>query len=403
MLLLCLFTAVFSAPLLAAPEGDPAPVAAPAEDAPPPSSPEPEPETEPEPEAKPEPGAPPSPLSAEQMGGAEPVPLYLEDPGIEEAETLTAEELEFFRPERSRLPQTPYAWTPWSAYALEFGESRVGLTQLALGVAPRVQLGTSVPLNVLGVFNGQLKANLVRVGPVDLALVAAYYTLPRQDFSGEWLQAGGLVSVRVADPVTLHLGSRWGRIQASGLPDLGAAAGTLSGGNGDALDEWLVLAEELGVELALDSTAIQASAALDWRFNRRDSLVLQAQATPQARYDRSISAQEESLEADLVVTEAEKRINDLPPVLYLDQVLSSEGTLGERIASSAVVSLSYQASFKNMTLRLGGGWSAVRWAWVLPATELSFHFGGKTRAEERRMNKGYRNNQRALEGGADGE
>lgn len=340
-------------------------------------------------------------LTVEQMESAEPVPLYLDDADVQDPGTVTAEDLEFFRPERGRLPQHPYAWTPWSAYALEWGEARVGLSQIAVGLAPRVQVGTSVPLDLLGVYNGQLKANLLRVGPVDLALTGAYYTLPRQDFSGDWIQAGGLMSLRVAEPVTLHLGGRWGRIRASGLPDLGGTANTLTGGNADELEAWLATADAYGVELALARTAVQASAALDWRFNRRDSVVLQASATPWASGGRSIESTGSGPAAEAAEAEAEALLDELPPVLYLDQVLRSDGTLGERIAGSTVLSLSYQASFKNLTLRLGGGWSAVSWAWVLPATELSFHFGGKTRAEERRMKRGWKDNRDAVQGGAD--
>ena len=216
------------------------------------------------------------------------------------------------------------------------------------------------------------------------------------------MQAGGLLSIRVAEPVTLHMGGQWGRIRASGMPDLGGTADLLTGGNTEELNEWLTLAEDNGVELSLDRTAIQATAALDWRLNRRDSFVFQFRATPQASYGRSIRATGEGPEAEVIEAEVEAALNDLPPVLYLDEVLASEGTVGERIAASTVLSLSYQASFKNLTLRLGGGWSAVRWAWVLPATELSFHFGGKTRAEERRMKRGFKDNQKALKRGADG-
>jgi hypothetical protein len=210
-----------------------------------------------------------------------------------------------------------------------------------------------------------------------------------------------LLSVRIADPVTFHAGSRWGRITASGLPDLGAAGSLLSGGQGDQLDAWMAEARAQGVSLAVERTAITAQAAMDFRFNRRDSLVVQATATPWASGARSTEGIPEEAEGTDAEAEVVSTIDGLPPILLLDDLLDSGDTVGERLVSSYVATLAYQANYKNATLRIGFGLSAVPYAWLLQSTELAFHFGGKTRSGERRMRRGWRKNRRELGDGGD--
>lgn len=338
-------------------------------------------------------------LTEEERASATPAPLFIEpatDPG-----TIDAEQLGELKPERHKMAQDPYAWQPWAAYALEFGEARIGLGGVAVGVAPRVELGSQVPLDALGVYNGRVKVDALRVGPVDLAVVGSIHALPSGSFSGTWLQAGGLLSARVADPVTFHVGARWGRITAEGLPDLGGAARLLSGGQTEELDAWLAEARAEGVSLAVERTAVTAQTAIDVRFNRRDSLVLQATATPWASGARATEGIPEEAEGTDEAAEFEEEIDGLPPILLLDDLLDSGDTVGERLRSSYVATLAYQANYKNATLRIGFGLSAVPYAWLLQSTELAFHFGGKTRSGERRMRRGWRENRRDLDEGGD--
>jgi hypothetical protein len=343
--------------------------------------------------------AAPGTLSEEERAAATPAPLYVE--GATEAAPIDADQLAELKPERHKMEQDPYAWRPWAAYALEWGEARVGLGSVSLGIAPRVEVGTRVPLDMLGVYNGQLKVDALRAGPVDLAAVGAIYSLPRSDFSGQWLQAGGLVSVRVAEPVTMHLGSRWGRITAEGLPDLGNAAAALSGGQAAELEAWIAEARAQGVSLAVERSAVTAQFAVDWRFNRRDSIVLQATATPWASGARSTEGIPEEAEGTEQADDIESQLDGLPPVLLLDDLLDSGDTVGERIASSYVTTLAYQANYKNATLRIGLGLSAIPYAWLMQSTELAFHFGGKTRSGERRMRRGWRKNRKEMDRGGD--
>jgi len=63
--------------------------------------------------------------------------------------------------------------------------------------------------------------------------------------------------------------------------------------------------------------------------------------------------------------------------------------------------MAYQASYKNATLRVGFGLSAIPYAWLMQSTELAFHFGGKTRSGERRMRRGWRQNRRDMRQGGE--
>ena len=141
---------------------------------------------------------------------------------------------------------------------------------------------------------------------------------------------------------------------------------------------------------AVQSTAVTTRFAIDWRFNRRDSLVLQASATPWASGARSINGVPDEVAETDQAEEIETQIDSLPPILLLDDLLDSGDSPAERIMSSYVTTLAYQASYKNATLRVGVGVSAIPYAWLLQSTELAFHFGGKTRTGERRMRRGWR-------------
>jgi hypothetical protein len=54
------------------------------------------------------------------------------------------------------------------------------------------------------------------------------------------------------------------------------------------------------------------------------------------------------------------------------------------------VAAGYQASWKHLEARLGIGWSAVPYTWVLQSFELSYKFGGPTRRAERHIRHGFR-------------
>ena len=112
--------------------------------------------------------------------------------------------------------------------------------------------------------------------------------------------------------------------------------------------------------------------ATDYRFNRRDSLILQASAVFWSK-----------------VSEVGY---DVPPILGLDEVFNKDIGVSSPVAETYVASLAWQWSWRRTDLRVGVGASNVPGAWLLQTFDLSYRFGGKTRSTERRMNKTWRRN-----------
>ena len=121
-------------------------------------------------------------------------------------------------------------------------------------------------------------------------------------------------------------------------------------------------------------------AATDIRFNRRDSIILQAATVPFAR---------------LQVNEQ----IDLPDIAQLDEVLAFDGKVP--LSTMYMLSAAYQIAWKNVHLRIGGGTSTLPMAWLTQTTELSVRFGGKDRIERGRQNRNWRRNRRDNERGLD--
>ncbi|MEC7241833.1 MAG: hypothetical protein VXW32_11425, partial [Myxococcota bacterium] len=90
------------------------------------------------------------------------------------APELTENQIRWLKPKRELMYAVPRAQVDFTAYTLEWGEVKVGLANVLVGVAPRVQVGTSPTLNLLGVYNVSGKANPLRFGQVDLAVDGNY-------------------------------------------------------------------------------------------------------------------------------------------------------------------------------------------------------------------------------------
>ncbi len=331
-------------------------------------------------------------------------PLF---PGGGEVENLDAglskKEARKLAPKHHRFPQNPYANTnSYSAYTLEWGETKLGLGTITTGVLPGVQLGTVPLLDALGAFNVYGKANLGRSGPIDFAFLTQYYTLPVTEIvnsldeqilldaaSAAYLAFGATASIRVASPWTLHTQLYWARpsLKASGpINELPTALfpGGLNFG-------------DISVAGGVRGDVGVANLATDLRFNRRDSVFVWLRypfyASARAQADFNLTA----TYADIDFGEIELNTNIGTEPRWLS-IIDSYSLAG-----------GYQASFKNVDLRMGIGWShtggsaaegvselagtpvdPVNFAWVLQAFELSYKFGGPTRREERRIRKGYK-------------
>jgi len=264
------------------------------------------------------------------------------------------------RPWRGHLPPDPYAQVDYTAYTLKWGETRLGLSTITMGVLPRTQLGTVPTLDVLGMFNGTLKVNPLRIGPVDLSAESAIYDYNHFGFHGRWYSAGGDLSVLLSPHWSIHGGATYTLMGLEGEIDLGALGELLSMANGSNIH---------GIDLSSHGQSVKVHAATDLRMNRRDSLILQSSAVVWGSLDSPM---------------------DLPVIL--GGGLSENQSTGQRIADSYTLSLSYQAAFRHLEARVGIGLAAQKLMWVQPAFELCYRWGGETHRSEARMRATWREN-----------
>ena len=168
----------------------------------------------------------------------------------------------------------------------------------------------------------------------------------------------------------------WAQFSAEGPPaSLTGLSSLLSTQSEEDIDAWL---EDPEVQAGLEGGNISAQAeatmirvATDFRFNRRDSLVLQFQTM--LRGDAA---------ADVVI----------PPILGLDEAFQAS-TSGSTSASEAyLASLSWHSAWNHWEMRIGVGLSSVDYAWILQAMDLSYRFGGATRRGEWRIRRTWRKN-----------
>lgn len=292
----------------------------------------------------------------------------------EAAPTVSKKQLRLFKPSPYHLPANPRQQIDFTAYTLEFGEVKLGIASMTVGLLPHVQVGTSVPLDVLGIPNVHGKVHVTESGPWDIAALGQYYVLPRQDFSGRYIGAGGIVSIQPVEPWSIHLGGTWNSWNVAGEIQL------------DNLSQLLWFLDESAygdanhADSILDVTTVSVRAATDVRFNRRDSIVLQGEAIVYSTVNTS---------DELFV----------PTFLGLEEALERDGAVP--ITEAGVASIAWQFAWEHYELRLGWGISSVPGAWLLQSTELSYRFGGKTRMKERRMLKTWEKNSDELKKGLD--
>ena len=328
----------------------------------------------PPPQAQP-PQAPPSETIQTNADG-EPVPPPIDPTAALQLQPLEKRLYRWLRPDRGKLEQVPRAQTDFTAYTLEFGEVKMGLANITAGVAPRVQLGTTPILHALDLPNVNLKVNPMRVGGFDMSVVVSHYALGLEEFQATYTSFGGLASIRLMKPWSIHLGASNVWLTADGMPDVSAMAPILSTLTGQELSEYAI-EQAQDTDLNIDAQVRTFRFATDVRFNRRDSLVLQASTTLGGDFDSA-----EPLPPDF----------ELPPILGIDAALEDP----QRIDDTMTASVSWQLAWKHTELRLGFGYSTSPGAWLLQSTEFSYRFGGPTRRSERRMRQTWRQNREEI-------
>ncbi len=355
-----------------APPAESPPAESPPAESPPAESPPPEapPAESPPPEAPPAESPPAeSPPAESPPVESSPAQAVPDLSAAEQAPTVTKKQLRLFKPSPYHLPANPRQQIDFTAYTLEWGEVKLGVASMTVGILPHVQLGTSVPLDVLGIPNVHGKVHVTEKGPWDIAALGQYYVLPRQVFSGRYIGAGALVSIQPVEPWSIPLGgprTSWrvaGDIQLDNLSQL---LWFLDSG---------VIGDADHADSILEVTTVGARAATDLRFNRRDSIVIQGEAIVWATVDR---------DDELWV----------PTFLGLEETLAYDGAVP--IESAGVASIAWQFAWEHWELRLGWGISSVPAAWLLQSTELSYRFGGPSPKRARRMRETWEKNKDEL-------
>ncbi|MFT5586806.1 MAG: hypothetical protein ACI9VR_004408 [Cognaticolwellia sp.] len=293
-------------------------------------------------------------LSPEQMAEAAGVP------------EVSGAQIEWLRPRLRKLPPNPRAQVDYTAYTLDFGEVRIGLSNTQVGILPRTQVGTNLPLNLLGIQNANIKVNPLRLGRFDLALQGSGYRYTQEDFAAQYWAMGPTLSAVLSERWGMHLGAQYWSV---------AMDGTFSAAE---VYSALGMVDDLGFfpDIAYQGQAASARLAVDYRLNRRDSFVL-----------------------------------DVSSVLWMEDLTGGGAKVPAMLAPYAATSeqwsplnsyratLAYQMDLKRLSLKAGVGVSSPSYLWVLSSFEASYRFGGSTKADERRQRSAWRQDRRSQRSG----
>ena len=293
-------------------------------------------------------------LSPEQMAAAAAVP------------EVSRAQIEWLRPRLRKLPPNPRAQVDYTAYTLDFGEVRIGLSNTQIGILPRTQVGTNLPLNLLGIQNANVKVNPLRLGRMDLAVQGSGYRYTQEDFAAQYWAVGPTLSAVLSERWGMHLGGQYWSV---------AMDGTFSAGEVYAA---FGMVDDLGLfpNIAYQGQAASARLAVDYRLNRRDSFVL-----------------------------------DVSSVLWMQDMTGGGAKVPAMLAPYAATgeewsplnsyraTVAYQMDLKRLSLKAGVGVSSPNYLWVLSSFEASYRFGGSTKADERRQRAAWRQDRRGQRSG----
>lgn len=234
-------------------------------------------------------------------------------------------------------PVEPRYATDFTAYSLEKSRFRVGVISLDYGLLKNASIGTTPLLYLFGAPNLRAKVTAIQSEKVDASFEAGFAW---RDFDGLLLTSWPLqanMSWILSERVSMHVGGRWENVTLAGeasLDQIGeAAAVVLQTDLGPQLAEALANAGTLyaGGQLSL----FQGQFAMDYRLNRRDSLILQWKGWLHLRA---------RIDAGYETEEGNVRIG---PSAQVDEPLDDEAI--------GVTTIAWQFSWEHMNLRLGIG------------------------------------------------
>ncbi len=306
---------------------------------------------------------------------------------------LTKEQIKWLQPTRGKLPQNPYQHVDFTAYTLEWGEIQAGLNRSTIGVLPRTQVGTQIPLWGLGIQNANAKVNALRMGPVDLAITGNYMSLSPSnegDLSIQYYGVGGYGSLRLLDNWSVHAGGQYAELNIGGVPDFTALSGpikTFTGLTDDDITE-ITNAIDESVDYARSEQILSAKIATDIRLNRRDSFIIQGNYMNSKTSDSGLSVEAEGVGLNL-------ESDQISSPLFQYLLVPQESSINYG------ASLAYQASFKRAYLRLGIGYSTIPYAWLLQSIDLTWRWGGQTKRRANELEKVWELNKKLNKTGGD--
>lgn len=324
-----------------------------------------------------------------------PTPLNIDTSNAESLDkTLTKEQLKWLQPTRGKLPQNPYQHIDFTAYTLEWGEVQAGLNRSSIGILPRTQIGTQVPLWLLNIQNVNAKVNLLRLGPIDVALTGNYLSLnPASDgeLSIQYYGVGAYSSFRILDNWSIHAGGQYAELAIEGIPSLSNLSGPIK--NFTSLTDEDISSIDQAIDESLNyaraEQIVSAKIATDIRLNRRDSFILQGNYMKSTTTDSVLSGDFQG--ASLALSS-----EDISSPLFRYLLVPEETSINYG------ASLAYQASFKRAYLRLGIGYSNIPYAWLLQSIDLTWRWGGETKRRANDIEALWELNKKLNAQGADG-
>ncbi len=160
-----------------------------------------------------------------------------------------------------------------TAYTLNEGEILIGIGPLAYGITDNMQVGTNLLADILGVFNANLKYNLIDNSGFGLAGGAgwSYFKLGDDNFNSINLSANA--SFLLSETFKIHLGANYAIIPDFDL-DSTEVTGSAAGGTSVPVNIELNLNEHsailagAGYDLSFEAVSFGASYLHSWeKFN----------------------------------------------------------------------------------------------------------------------------------------
>ncbi|MEN0067323.1 MAG: hypothetical protein AAGA48_34655 [Myxococcota bacterium] len=244
-----------------------------------------------------------------------------------------------------------------SAQSLRLGEVMLGTSGLAMGVLPRVQVGTRATLNLVGLPNGEVKLQLIDRPNVDVSVDGLLMQSTLAGFDADAWGAGANASLHKGR-FSLHSGVHYTSFGFQGVPTESPPLVVQIAGQ-DPLAEIPPEFSDLA-DVGFRWQAATLRTGIELRVFGRSGLLLQGSLSMGGQFDIRAGATIEGTSIDIG--------HALPGV----NMLKASTTPG----GSWVTSAAWQQVLGPFHLRAGIGISAIPYAWVTQAMSLQMRLGG---------------------------